>query len=1549
MKMSQLWKTLVALVLVVASLEATPHPKTSIAAPIGENPAPTSDELKPILPSGVSGDWWATVQENIRQSEYEVTWQDTTALSDLPSAYQAPNRAQNLRSYFDPNGLRLIPRQFEGEAPPWEFGLTLSRYTAGEHVVPLAAAELAAVDNRMEYQRDALIEWYINDERGLEQGFTLLKPSQPATGEQIVLDLALSGNLTPRLVDDGRAVEFTTAGGVTVLRYADLAVWDSAGNAVPAWLALSEAGIQIHLDATGAGFPITVDPLLSTHAWTAESNDPGAYFGHAVGTAGDVNGDGYSDVIVGAYYYDAGSGDAGAVFVYHGSPNGLSTSHNKIVVSAKVDAYLGISVGTAGDVNGDGYSDVIAGAHNYDTKGRAFVYYGSASGIGATHNWFTESDQTKAQYGWSVGTAGDVNGDGYADVIVGARYYPSSTKAGRAFMYCGSSSGLSTTLSWSAESDQNLAQFGWSVGTAGDVNGDGYADVIVGAPYYNNGQDKEGRIFVYHGSGTGLSTNADWTAEGEQASAMLGFYVATAGDVNGDGYTDIIGGADTYSTVTGAQEGAAFAWYGSPSGLGLSGTPTNADWSARGSQSSSHFGSSVGVAGDVNGDGYADVIVGACLYSNGQTAEGRAFVYHGSALGLSATANWTAESDQAEAQFGCAVSTAGDVNGDGYADVLIGARLYDGGQSDEGRAYVYHGAPAGLSATAGWTAEGNQTDAYFGVSVGTAGDVNGDGYADVIVGARDYDSSETNEGRAFVYYGSATGPSATADWTAEGNQVNAWFGRLVSTAGDVNGDGYGDIVIGAPSYDGKGAVFVYHGSASGLGGYGTPDNADWKADSDQSLSYFGASAGAAGDVNGDGYSDVIIGAYGYDNDQTDEGRAFVWLGSASGLNHGIPGQPANAAWMAEGDQINAQFGIAVGTAGDVNGDGYADVIVGAWHYSNVEGSEGRAFVYHGSATGLSVTANWTAESNQANADFGVAVGTAGDVNGDGYADVIIGAYQFDNGQADEGAAFVWHGSSNGINNGTHGTPANASWSAESNQISAYFGYSAGTAGDVNGDGYDDVGVGAYAYNNGQTDEGMAFVWHGSVNGINGAMDGDPINAAWKTEGNQNYAQLGNAVGTAGDVNGDGYADVIIGAQQVTNGQTREGRAYLFYGNGGDGLEVIPRQRRADDSAPVAPGGQSTNPTGVRLAALARMPLGRGQVRFQWEIKPEGVAFDGTGLGQSTWQDSGTAGYAFDELVGSLTFETRYHWRARIMGRPANAASSSAITYRSRWFYGSTLFTALSGKQSIGSTGRVYLLDQASYVEVTTQGTLSELTMQGYPQTAHPHENDGGLGTQMLDRYFTLTPNTGASDYDLTLCLNYDDAETAGLDENDLQLCRWTGTTYACLPRSASSNTALNLACAEDVTEFSDWVITGGNITAVELARFEAWQSGEAALVIWETATELDNLGFNLYRSATPAGPWSQVNAELIPAQNPGSVFGAVYEVLDTAVMPDRLTFYHLEDVDIHGASTFHGPISITLSAPAVVRVRSLAAQSAPGLGLGMLLLLVFALVVKHRR
>jgi len=1148
------------------------------------------------LPQEVSTDWWTAVQEDIRKSEYDVTWQEETQLPDINAAYQAPNRAHNLRTYFTPDSIRITPRT----STDWVFGLSLVGYGFADDVRPVSEAEMSVSGNRVEYQRGCLTEWYVNSEDGLEQGFTIDAP--PASGSQgpeqdswIAVKMDILGDLDASLNSASDAIDLTTTGGVGVLRYSKLHAIDAMGRELDARLTLLESGIEILVDTSGAVYPITIDPLAQSPAWTAESNQSNAYFGVSVASAGDVNGDGCSDVIVGAYYYDNGETDEGRAYVYHGSATGLSTGSAWTAESNQSNAQFGISVASAGDVNGDGYSDVIVGAHLYDNgetdEGRAYVYHGSATGLSTGPAWTAESNQSGAYFCFSVAGAGDLNGDGYSDVIVGAyRYDNGETYEGRAYVYHGSAAGLSTGPAWTAESNQSIALFGCSVASAGDVNGDGYSDVIVGADHYDNGETDEGRAYVYHGSAAGLSTGPAWTAESNQSNAYFGRSVASASDVNGDGYSDVIVGAFYYDNGE-TDEGRAYVYHGSAAGLS-----TGPVWTAESNQSNAYFGISVASAGDVNGDGYSDVIVGAHPYDNGETDEGRAYVYHGSAAGLSTGPAWTAESNQSSAYFGYSVASAGDVNGDGYSDVIIGAHHYDNGETGEGRAYVYHGSAAGLSTGPAWTAESNQSSAYFGYSVASAGDVNGDGYSDVMVGAYHYDNGETDEGRAYVYHGSATGLSTGSAWTAECNQSYAYFGFPVASAGDVNGDGYSDVMVGAHGYDNgetnEGRAYVYHGSATGLS-----TGSAWTAESNQSHAQFGVSVAGAGDVNGDGYSDVMVGAYIYDNGETDEGRAYLYHGSATGLStspawtaesnqsyavfgrsvasagdvngdgysdvivgaplydngetdegraylyHGsAAGLSTSPAWTAESNQSNAYFGISVAGAGDVNGDGYSDVIVGAHLYDNGETYEGRAYVYHGSATGLSTGPAWTAESNQSHAVFGRSVASAGDVNGDGYSDVIVGAYGYDNGETNEGRAYVYHGSATGLST----SPA---WTAESNQSSAWFGYSVASAGDVNGDGYSDVIVGAYGYNNGQTDEGRAYLYHGSATGLS-------TSSAWTAESNQSYAYFGISVASAGDVNGDGYSDVIVGAYHYDNGETNEGRAYLYHGSAA-GLSTSP--------------------------------------------------------------------------------------------------------------------------------------------------------------------------------------------------------------------------------------------------------------------------------------------------------------------------------------------------------------------------------------------------------
>jgi hypothetical protein len=291
------------------------------------------------------------------------------------------------------------------------------------------------------------------------------------------------------------------------------------------------------------------------------------------------------------------------------------------------------------------------------------------------------------------------------------------------------------------------------------------------------------------------------------------------------------------------------------------------------------FGNVVASAGDVNNDSYDDVIVGAPSYDNGQPGEGAAFVYLGSASGLAASAAWSRSGGQASARFGTSVSSARDVNGDGYDDVIVGAPLHDNVQVDEGRALVYLGSASGLGASAAWSVEADQDGAQMGNAVAGAGDVNGDGYGDIVVGAHLYDNGESNEGLVSVYLGSVSGPSAAPVFTVESNQAGAGLGVAVAAAGDVNGDGFGDFIAGASGWDNgqtdEGRALVYAGSpATGVVG-----SAVRAVESDQASAAMGSAVAGAGDVNGDGFSDVMIGASLYDGGQTNEGRALLFSGS----------------------------------------------------------------------------------------------------------------------------------------------------------------------------------------------------------------------------------------------------------------------------------------------------------------------------------------------------------------------------------------------------------------------------------------------------------------------------------------------------------------------------------------------------------------------------------------------------------------------------------------------------------------------------------------------
>ena len=1211
--------------------------------------------------------WYAGVLKNIEASEYNIS------LDNQSHNYASPNRQQNLRGYYNNNQFTVTPRN--DSADKWKLSLTLKGIFAGQQqlMAPVKNAAITKNGSTLQFNNNnTFTTEYVNNKEGIRQNFIIHQ--QPLNNPKKI-SIRLQANkgwfINKANNTEIHFAKATKTGYQKKLTYNDLKVWDANHKTLDASFSVKENTISIDVETKNAVYPVTVDPISTTPAAMVESNQASAGLGVSVASAGDVNGDGYSDVIVGAHLFDHGEIDEGAAFIYHGSATGISTTAAAMMESNNAGANFGIVSG-AGDVNGDGYSDVIVGAGLYSNvevgEGAVFIYQGSVTGINTTTPAIIESNQAGAQFGNSVACAGDVDKNGFSDVIVGAYLYDNvlHTDEGAAFIYQGSAGGIITTAAAMMESNQDGANFGRDLAGAGDVDGDGYSDVIVGAWYYDNGENNEGAAFVYHGSGAGIITTPAAVLESNQADANMGVSVASAGDVNGDGYSDVIVGAYFYDNVLHTDEGAAFVYHGS-----LTGISTTAAVMLEVNQDASRFGAAVACAGDVNGDGYSDVIVGAYFYDNGQIDEGAAFIYQGSPTGISNVIAATLESNQSGSLFGLAVSSAGDVNGDGYSDVIVGAFNYDNVlYTDEGAAFIYNGSPNGLSAAQTQIlSPANQDQASIAVSLAGAGDVNGDGYSDVIIGAPGYDDvASTDEGRAWVYYGHATGLSATPDVTLDdANQVSAGFGYSVANAGDVNGDGYNDVIVGAYNYNGgnagEGRVWVHYGSALGLS---VAANVTLD-DANQNGAAFGICVSTAGDVNGDGYGDVIVGAYSYDDPspaRVDEGRAWVHYGHAAGLSI------TPDVILADADQTSAYFGISVANAGDVNGDGFSDVVVSATGFDDTFIDEGVVFVYFGSAAGLSTAHNELInDANVAGVKFGTRVACAGDVNGDGFADVVITSILW-NGARGRGWVYYGHALT-GLS-----TTFDVMLDNTSGNPGEYMGYGVSTAGDVNGDGYSDVIIGIPQKSVLFSNDGQAYIYYGSAAGLS-ATPGMIIHDA--SEMNEFF---GDAVACAGDINGDGYSDVVVGADHGSWASAVGGRAYVHNGN-----DLIANKRNnlimynTDLTTPI----NSTNFISSNFGAglYAKSFLGKTKGKLVWETRINYHAYSGAPAPitnstfftaqQSAFTDLGLNGFELKDVVNKLGGGEIYtKLRARVKYDPVTAITGQVY---GPWRYVSSIIDA----------------------------------------------------------------------------------------------------------------------------------------------------------------------------------------------------------------------------------------------------------------------------------
>jgi FG-GAP repeat/RTX calcium-binding nonapeptide repeat (4 copies) len=568
----------------------------------------------------------------------------------------------------------------------------------------------------------------------------------------------------------------------------------------------------------------------------------------------------------------------------------------------------------------------------------------------------------------------------------------------------------------------------------------------------------------------------------------------------------------------------------------------------------------------------------------------------------------------------------------------------------------------------GFAINGEAGSDRSGYSVSNAGDVNGDGLDDLIVGARYANSNGEYSGKSYVIFGKVDSAivnlgqvaAGVGGFAMNGEFAGAQSGHAVSSAGDVNGDGLDDVIIGTPyvasnGNGNSGKSYVVFGKTDGQVvnlGQVTAGIGGFAITGESHNDYAGFSVHHAGDVNGDGLDDLIVGAP-YANGSPDirnpqevsqMGKSYVVFGKVDGAIVNL-GQVAagSGGFVITGETAVDASGYAVSSAGDVNGDGLDDLIVGAPYADFNQFSSGKSYVVFGKADSTGINLKQVAKglggfviNGEGLIDqSGYAVSSAGDVNGDGLDDLIVGALYADpNDTRDAGKSYVVFGKVDGsVVNLSQVTQGIGGFAINGEGEANYSGFAVSGAGDINGDGLDDLIVGApYAESKGVLDAGKSYVVFGKTDG--GIINLSQVAAGiggFAINGETEFSQSSAAVSSAGDVNGDGFDDLIVGAPRTDLANAADaGTSYVIYGGnftqsvtqvGQTGDDTLTGGALADNlvgglgndtllgngGRDVLYGGAGDDVIAIRDTNFARIDGGRGTDTLR--IDGNGVALD----------------------------------------------------------------------------------------------------------------------------------------------------------------------------------------------------------------------------------------------------------------------------------------------------------------------------------------------------